>query len=167
MKIFFEQIKQEGNLVKTSFSFDVDDISFFIKSFDGKLYPIKKGYVLDGDLELVISDVCDRCLKKFDESFLEHITVELVREDTVNLSSEEELDEDDLGFYHIKEDHVDIHEILFQESILLRPMKRLCVDECKGICPKCGRNLNEEKCECNAEVDERWKALTKLLQNNK
>lgn len=167
MKIFFDQIKQDGNTVNTSFEFNVDDVSFTIQNFEGKLYPIKKGYILDGELKLVISDKCDRCLNRFEEVFNEHLTVEIVREVLIDDEEEKELEDDDMGFYHIKEDFINIHEILFQESVLLRPMKRLCSEECKGICPICGKNLNEEKCSCTQEIDDRWKALTKLLQNNK
>jgi len=167
MKIFFEQIKQDGNVVKTSFDFEIEDVVFSIKDFDGKLYPIKKGYILDGDIKLVISDKCDRCLKTFDEAFNEHITVEIVREITTDEDEEKELEDDDMGFYHVKEDFINIHEILFQEAVLIRPMKRLCNENCKGICPICGKDLNEDKCSCTNELDDRWKALTKLLQNNK
>jgi len=169
MKIFFEQIKQDGNIIETCLEFNIDDVTFSIKNFKGKLYPLKKGYILDGDIKLAISDKCDRCLKIFDEEFNEHITVEIIRELPAvdDIDTEKELEEEDLGFYHIKEDFIDIHEILYQESVLIRPMKRLCSEDCKGICPVCGNNLNEDRCNCTKSLDNRWEALAKLLQNNK
>ena len=47
--------------------------------------------------------------------------------------------------------------------ILSIPMKRLCKEDCKGLCVKCGSDLNEKQCECeDSEIDDRWKVLTKL-----
>ncbi|MEF3254654.1 MAG: DUF177 domain-containing protein [Deferribacterales bacterium] len=166
MKIFFEQIKLDGKQIDTSFEFNVDDITFFIKHFIGKIYPVKKGYILDGDIELSITDKCDRCLKEFNENFHERITVEIVN-DKPSEEIELELEDEDMGYYIVKEDFVNIHEILYQESLLIRPIKRLCSVDCKGICPNCGRDLNVEQCNCSKDTDERWNALTKFLQNNK
>jgi uncharacterized protein len=52
-----------------------------------------------------------------------------------------------------------------RESLLLAlPMKVLCSEDCKGLCPHCGANLNEESCDCVAEtIDPRWAELRKLL----
>ena len=42
-------------------------------------------------------------------------------------------------------------------------MKRLCKEDCKGLCVKCGSDLNEKQCECeDSEIDDRWKVLTEL-----
>lgn len=163
MRIFFEQIKLDGNLIETSFEFDVDEISFSVKKFKGKIYPIKGAYILEGDISLTINDKCDRCLKIFHDDFEEKITVEIVRNKLID-GDDEVLNDEDMGYYSITEDFIDIHEILYQESVLLRPMKRVCSEECKGLCPTCGKDLNLERCDCSKELDDRWKALTKLLQ---
>lgn len=167
MKIFFEQIKFDGNPLETSFEFQLDDISFSINNFKGKLYPIKKGYILEGDLNITITEKCDRCLKVFDESFSEKVTVEIVRTKPAEESEEQELEDEDMGYYYIKEDFIDLHEILYQEALLVRPLKRICSNACKGLCPVCGKDLNIEQCSCTKDTDSRWEALTKLLQNNK
>ena len=59
-------------------------------------------------------------------------------------------------------DNFDIHELLREEALLLVPEKRLCRQDCKGICQGCGAALNYEKCTCKKAVDDRWAALDKL-----
>ena len=59
----------------------------------------------------------------------------------------------------------DLDEFLYSEVIVSLPMKHLCKDDCKGICYKCGKNLNEGKCDCpEKEIDPRLAALAELLK---
>lgn len=65
-------------------------------------------------------------------------------------------------FYALPEgDELDITEDLRAEMLLELPMNLLCSDECKGLCPHCGKNLNDGACACrdDKEPDIRWKAL--------
>ena len=63
---------------------------------------------------------------------------------------------------------LDASEIVLDNDIrdyamLAIPMKRLCKVDCMGICPECGKNLNEESCSCNSrEIDSRWLPLKDL-----
>lgn len=58
-----------------------------------------------------------------------------------------------------------LEEFLYSETIVSLPMKHLCKEDCKGICFKCGKNLNEGKCECpEKEIDPRLAALAELLK---
>lgn len=62
---------------------------------------------------------------------------------------------------------LDLDELVYSEVIVNLPMKHLCNEECKGICFKCGKNLNEGKCGCNTkEIDPRLAALAELLNND-
>lgn len=61
---------------------------------------------------------------------------------------------------------LDIDELVYTEVIVSLPMKHLCKGDCKGICSKCGKNLNEGKCDCpEKEIDPRLSALADLLNN--
>ena len=61
---------------------------------------------------------------------------------------------------------LDLDELVYTEVIVSLPMKHLCKDTCKGICPKCGKNLNEGECGCpEKEIDPRLSALAELLNN--
>ena len=60
----------------------------------------------------------------------------------------------------------DLDEFLYSEVIVNLPMKHLCKEDCKGICFKCGKNLNEGKCNCpEKEIDPRLAVLAELLNN--
>ncbi len=59
---------------------------------------------------------------------------------------------------------LNLDELVYTETITNLPMKHLCNDQCKGICQKCGKNLNEDECGCNKkEIDPRLQALADLL----
>ncbi|HKI79320.1 MAG TPA: DUF177 domain-containing protein [Ignavibacteriaceae bacterium] len=60
-------------------------------------------------------------------------------------------------------DKIDISNDVRDYALLAIPMKKLCKEDCKGLCPKCGKNLNEGNCNCsNDETDPRWKPLMEL-----
>ena len=59
---------------------------------------------------------------------------------------------------------LDVDEFLYTEIVVSLPLKHLCSNDCKGICIKCGKNLNEGDCNCNfKEIDPRLQALADLL----
>lgn len=60
---------------------------------------------------------------------------------------------------------LNLDEFLYEEVIVSLPMKHLCSNECKGVCLKCGKNLNEGECGCpKKEIDPRLQALADLLK---
>ncbi len=101
---------------------------------------------------------CDRCLVEFNSDIEEisnflfhrgHDKIETEEEEVIILSPDQK--EIDLT--------CNIEELL----ILSVPMKLLCKEECKGICPECGADLNNESCVCHRDlVDPRWEELRKL-----
>ena len=103
---------------------------------------------------------CARCLAPVTGEF----TLDL--EKTVaprNLLSD--LDEDKLDEFAIIEDgFLDMDEQLLEQLEMEFPMRFLCREDCKGLCPKCGKNLNEGECDCDhTEIDPRMEPLRKLL----
>lgn len=111
---------------------------------------------LEARINTVLSLVCDRCAKPFQrEKTVEYRTLlafELANgesDDIVELNREGELDLDELT----------------QEVFLLEmDTKNLCSQDCKGLCPGCGVDLNVEKCRCKREVDPRLAVLAQLLE---
>lgn len=60
---------------------------------------------------------------------------------------------------------LDLDELIYTETVTNLPMKHLCDENCKGMCPKCGKNLNEGECGCpKKEIDPRLSALADLLK---
>jgi uncharacterized protein len=66
--------------------------------------------------------------------------------------------EAEIGYY--QGDGLLLEDVLREQVLLALPLKVTCRDDCKGLCPQCGKNLNQEQCSCSTEVeDPRWAAL--------
>lgn len=69
--------------------------------------------------------------------------------------------EAEIGYY--QKDSLILEDVLREQVILSLPAKTLCREDCKGLCPRCGRNLNSETCTCETvPSDPRWEALSEL-----
>lgn len=107
---------------------------------------------------------CDRCLEPAPFAIEEDFVL-LYRPMADSAAEEAELDEDEseVGFY--EGDGVELNDVLREYVLLALPMQRLCSEACKGICPDCGQNRNQNACQCAAKaVDDRWAALKQLKQ---
>jgi len=66
--------------------------------------------------------------------------------------------EAEIGYY--QGEGILLEDVLREQVLLALPLKVTCRDDCKGLCPQCGKNLNHEQCSCSIEVeDPRWAAL--------
>ena len=63
------------------------------------------------------------------------------------------IEEEDLETSYYRDDQIDLNELLREQFYLALPMKPLCQDGCRGLCPQCGTNLNQGACDCAPE----WK----------
>ncbi len=116
-----------------------------------------------GKLVGVLTSPCSRCLAP--SAVLVNAPFELtfVPAESEPEAAEIEVTEElaDLATY--ENDEVDIEELLREELLLALPMAALCSEGCKGLCPTCGKNLNEGPCACEpAPKDERFSALRNL-----
>lgn len=94
-------------------------------------------------LDVVIP--CDRCLEDVDCSFDISIDKSFKINDGIIIE-----EDDDISF--INEGELDVDRLLFDEILVDWPSKVLCKNDCKGICPKCGANLNTSPCDCERNV---------------
>ena len=86
-------------------------------------------------------------------------------EDAVDLEAID--DEEVLGLAEYREDSIDLGEVVREQLYLALPMKPLCQEDCKGLCPVCGGNRNREACTCQQEwVDPRMAALAEWKSRN-
>ncbi len=109
---------------------------------------------LQADVDTMLSCRCDRCGVAFDKPF--HVSVERM------LAAELEDEEND-EILLLDEGAFDLNELAQESFILNMDTKTLCREDCRGLCPGCGANLNVEACRCKREIDPRWAALQKLL----
>ncbi len=112
--------------------------------------------VMTGTVRTTIHGVCDRCAGDFDRLVEIPMNVVLVTE----LSNEEDEDE---WVFPLEGDNADLEDIVRTVVVLNLDSKLLCREDCKGICPRCGKNLNGGPCDCRKEPDPRFAALKQLL----
>ncbi len=69
--------------------------------------------------------------------------------------------EAEIGYY--QGDGILLEDALREQVLLALPLKVTCREDCKGLCPHCGKNLNQEQCSCNVPMeDPRWAALKEI-----
>jgi uncharacterized protein len=74
--------------------------------------------------------------------------------------------ETEIGYY--QESGLTLEDVLREQVLLSLPARTLCREDCKGLCPRCGRDLNSEPCACDkAPADPRWSALSDLASRIK
>ena len=74
-------------------------------------------------------------------------------------------DETEIGYY--EESGLSLEDVVREQVLLSLPSRTLCKEDCKGLCPRCGQNLNLESCNCNPTSDPRWNALAGLASTVK
>jgi uncharacterized protein len=128
-----------------------------------KLTRINQRILVQGKLTIEVPLVCSRCLKSFTCSIPLDIEEEYYPIIDVNTGAKIP-PPDESGAFTIDERHIlDLTEAIRQYKVMALPMKPLCREECAGICPNCGKNLNEGPCDCPSdETDPRWAELMKL-----
>ena len=153
-----------GASVSFSTSVDLSDLRY------GVSYPVSEpvlaqGIVrntagvlmMTGNLTTCIHGICDRCAGEFDRPINFPIQVVLVTE----LSNEENEDE---WVFPLEGDSADLDDIVRTVFVLNLDSKLLCKESCKGLCHRCGKNLNDGPCSCQKELDPRFAALKQLLE---
>jgi uncharacterized protein len=119
--------------------------------------------ILDSETGITASLICDRCAKEFHSVIKSHYRMIYLFRTNYNDSEKE-----DIVYLHPDKDKIDLDKDVRDYAILAVPMKKLCSDDCKGLCPKCGKNLNEGSCNCSEKIiDPRWELIEKLKSKNK
>ena len=113
--------------------------------------------MMQGDITTTIHGTCDRCANDFDRDLSIPIDVVLVTE----MANEENEDE---WVFPLEGDSADLEDIIRTVFVLNLDSKLLCRPDCKGLCCRCGKNLNHESCSCQKELDPRFAALKQLLE---
>ncbi len=127
-------------------------------SVKGKAYNKADVCYLDLNIAFNFNGICDRCAEEFKRDYSFSVSKVVV--------SHLDNNEDDEDYILADENNkLDIDNFVYDEIHLFLPQKMLCSDDCKGLCPKCGKNLNLGKCDCKADVDPRMAALLQLLDD--
>lgn len=161
---------KEENL--SFFSVLEEDALFDIKvkepvSVDVTISALEGSYYTDGKIEGTLMLKCTRCLNDYEFPFEKAFSLTLKKQGEEDLlgGHEIELIEEDLHAESFLGDEIDITEIVSEQVMLICPMNPLCREDCKGLCPKCGTDLNEEECGCEPDEDDGPFSALKDLQD--
>ena len=156
-------VHSPGSTLQFSENVDLSDLCY------GTSYPVSEPVhaegtvrntadvlMMKGTITTRIHGVCDRCAADFTRDVEIPIDVVLVRE----LSNEENEDE---WVFPLEGNSADLEDIIRTVFVLNMDSKLLCKPDCKGLCCRCGKNLNEGPCTCQKEPDPRFAALRQLL----
>jgi DUF177 domain-containing protein len=122
---------------------------------------------VSGRVKTRLELVCSRCVEPFDVPVDTSFELRYVPQAENAGEGEREIAEDDLTTAFYREGTLDISELLGEQFQLALPMKPLCSDDCRGLCPECGTNLNRTTCSCAPKWEDPRLAPLRALLNRK
>lgn len=114
--------------------------------------------LMNGQVMAHLAGVCDRCASEFQRDVTYPIEAVLVTEFT-------DEDNEDQWVFELDGNSADLEDIVRTVFVLSMDSKLLCREDCKGLCCRCGANLNNGPCSCEKDLDPRFAVLKQLLQD--
>ncbi len=129
-----------------------------------RLHRTNQGILVDGTATTPVELQCDRCLEPFAMTVTFPLREQFYPTIDVNTGVPLPQESDELVF-PIDQNHLlDLREAIRQNLLLTLPMQAVCREDCAGLCPQCGQNLNEGRCDCVPDIpDSRFDTLRSLL----
>ena len=158
-------LNSPGKSLTFQFSMDLSDVDF------GGQLPAQEPVQVEGTvrntagmlemalrIRATLDCVCDRCAKEFRRE-------KEVEYDCVLAEDKQDETNEDIVLLESGE-FIDLEDLARTVFILEMDTKTLCSEDCQGLCPRCGADLNLGPCSCHKEVDPRLAVLAKLLENS-
>ena len=115
---------------------------------------------LKGVVKTDVKLQCSRCTEEYDYNIRADFALYYMQ---TSENYDAEITDEEIATFAFSGYELDITDRIRETLILEVPIRGLCKEDCKGLCPICGANLNYEKCDChNEKIDPRWGALAKL-----
>lgn len=105
----------------------------------------------EGGLEAATVAICARCAEEFAETSNRDFRFVLSPK-AIGFDEDKNLRDEDLEFSLYDGDQIDLSPLIREQFLLSLPTRPLCREDCKGLCPKCGINLNHSQCDCSVET---------------
>jgi uncharacterized protein len=130
---------------------------------NGKIRLSGSDVFVSGHVETRAQVECDRCLKPVELPVNADFTLEYISGSEYESSEVAELTEDEMSVSVFDGSVIDVDEVVKEQILLAVPTRMLCREDCKGICPECGNDMNTGECNCvTSDIDPRWAALKNL-----
>jgi uncharacterized protein len=129
-----------------------------------EIHKDKDTFRLVGNVDTELELACSRCLESYRFPMSAAFDLRyLPASSAVVAEGEHEMDEEQLEISYYRDDQIDLNELLCEQFYLALPMKPLCREDCGGLCPQCGTNLNTSTCGCAPTWDDPRFAVLKGL----
>jgi uncharacterized protein len=130
------------------------------------LHKDKEKVRLAGSVATELELACSRCAEGFTVPVRAAFDLLYLPAASAETETEHEVQEDDLNTSYYREGVIDLGELVREQLYLALPMKPLCEESCRGLCPECGTNLNTGSCDCSPAWDDPRLAPLKALSRN-
>lgn len=128
------------------------------------IYKDKERFRLAGRVTTTLELACSRCVEPYLLPVDQAFDLRYVPQKDAGDFAEREIGVDDMSVAFYEEESIDVRQLLEEQFFLALPMKPLCRSDCRGLCGKCGTNLNQTACGCtDVWVDPRLEALKTLI----
>jgi uncharacterized protein len=129
-----------------------------------KVHKDRDRYRLAGTIATRLEFACSRCLEPFELPVESAFDVRYLPQ-SENTGEERAVEEDDLSDAFYRDEVIDLRQLMDEQFYLAVPMKPLCREDCQGLCPNCGTNLNVARCDCQVRWEDPRLAGLKALMN--
>jgi uncharacterized protein len=120
--------------------------------------------VFHGRLTGELSARCGRCLEEFRFDLDQEFDLVLIPSPAKSVRRAEELRREDLGLSYYSTEEIDLSPLVAEQVLLALPTRPLCMEGCRGLCGRCGANLNKESCSCPADAGDPRMAIFRTLK---
>lgn len=118
---------------------------------------------VEGRLQVTIDAPCDRCLEPATLAVDRAFDLLYVPAENAPEAGEDEVEESAIEVGYYDGPGIELNDVLRETVLLALPMRVVCSEACKGICPVCGQNRNQKDCGCQpVAADDRWSKLKSL-----
>jgi len=125
-------------------------------------------FAVAGRVSATLHVECSRCIEPFEVPVNAAFDLRYLPASDNTGEAEQEVGEEDLTTAFYREGMLDLIDLMREQFVLALPMKPLCTEDCRGLCPHCGTNLNKSQCDCAAKwEDPRLAQLKSLLSRDK
>ena len=182
MEIHLEQIKEDGLALDFENSAETFPILAemvanseceFVAPIRANLQALRIGDLVEisGDIETSVRLPCSRCLRLFETPLKSNFALTYMQHTsdvTEDIEPQEiELSAEDMGIVYFQGEKINLKDGIQEQVVMEFPLRPLCNMDCKGLCPKCGADLNEAPCDCNRKPSSEHFAVLKKLKLEK
>jgi uncharacterized protein len=156
MKVHFSEIPEEGlrlHIAENSWFPEQEVARCSDVNASVFLQRREKRVFLEGSIETAVRLNCDRCLETFCRPLVSNFTIDIELVENLPTSEEHVCGREEMDMMFVDKPVVDIYQVLAQQVFLSMAVKRLCAEDCAGLCSGCGVNLNRERCVCRGKGD--------------